>query len=210
MIMKLDHISYIASRSEADVIHRRFTNHTLLFQEINKKNPVIKCCLMHEEQMYHDLFYYIESIPVEIILYDKVYAGSQICVEMEQKTIYAKTSNLSMCLKFLRMVGFQEIISNDLCVKCNLRGAFDKKDYWLVLEQTPDLEPVYLDNRGYGCITLLVDNITRLRDTMCVDESKGIFTESETVVVNSRRLEVSFLRLDILNIIFELITPKRI
>ena len=71
------------------------------------------------------------------------------------------------------------------------------------------MKTVYLDDKGFGCITFLVDRMEVVRNALRNVEGIDCITESEVLIVNNRKLEVCFLRLSALNVIFEFITPVR-
>ncbi len=209
MIMKFDHVSYIAQQRDIDKILKQFNQSShLYFKEIEKVNSKQKWNLMLCRQEKCDMYFYEGQLPVEIISYETVFEGTHLSVDMEHRIIYAKSNDISVCANILKCIGTTLFEDNGL-LKCNLRGIFDKEDFWLVVSLTEEMKTVYLDDKGFGCITFLVDRMEVVRNALRNVEGIDCITESEVLIVNNRKLEVCFLRLSALNVIFEFITPVR-
>lgn len=210
MIMKFDHVSYIAQRQDIDKVLGRFgQGFKLYFKETDKENLCQKQNLMHDKQEKHDLYFYNGRLPIEIIAYEMTYEGEQLDVNIEERIFYAKSNDMPTCVNILRCLGINEVIEEGSGLKCNLRGALDREDLWLNIVLEKNIKPAYLDDMGFGCITFWVDSMEKVQKGLRNVDGVDTLTSPEVIVVNSRKLEVSFLRLKCLNIIFELIVPVK-
>ena len=70
MIIKFDHISYVAAKSEIGNILK--DKGEPKFKEIGLKNIDVKYPLMKNPQPDHDLYFYDCDIPTEYIFYNQV------------------------------------------------------------------------------------------------------------------------------------------
>lgn len=210
MIVKFDHITYIAAQKEKKLVLNKFRNGKQLFQEIGKENPKEKFRLMRKQQSFFDMyFFHEEALPVEVLFYDQVFFNNDLFVKFQRSTIYAQSSDLLACRKIFNLIGFKDLDINREYLKCNIKGIFDKRDFWLVVEKTENIELPYLDDHGYGCIAFLVNDLEKIIQAANIMEETEIFTEPEDMLVNGRNLQISFCRWKILNIIIEFIQPVR-
>ncbi len=198
MIIKFDHISFVCSRINKEQILKN--KGEPLFKEISLKNLEIKKILMHVPQDDHDLYFYEEDYPTEYIFYDSV--NEQSGIKLVDNIVYAKYLNKQRAIEFLIGIFGNKVIEENDKIVCNMKGILDKKDYILVLERTIEPMATYLDNSGYGIVTLI--NNSQF-SKIPID---GICTESEVLKVNGKELEICFTKADSTNIIFEMIKVK--
>ncbi len=195
MIVKFDHISYIAKRQHKNKIIEK--NGVPAFCEKMLTNLTIKKDLMRHPQDTHDLYFYHGEMPVEYILYDEVDRHSNIIVHGNK--IYGKYTALDNAKAYLEGIFGKRIIETDGTLMCNMKGIIDKKDYCLILKYTEDADIVpFLDDGGYGVVALIVKNDFQT-------PTDGICTQREHLKVNNKDLEICFIRSNSTNIIFELI-----
>lgn len=195
MILKFDHISYIGLRKEKDAIVKKITNP--LFTENALFNLNIKKTLMKKYQEDHDLIFDNGVYPTEYIFYDEV--NNQSRISLTEGIVYGAYSNKINAVTFLRTIFGNKVEEEDGCIKCNMKGILDKRDYLLVLDYTDSSCQSFLDDSGYGVITLVTNSII---DTIPID---GICTPTEKICVNGKEIEVCFTRSDSVNVIFEII-----
>lgn len=195
MIVKFDHISFIAERGCKDSLLSG--SGEPVFEEINLKNISIKEDLMRRPQPDHDLYFYDDDIPVEYIFYDEVVEQGKI--KIQDGKIYGLCNDLIIAGEYLKsLFGEKSVCTRENEIICSMKGILDKKEYILVLESSSEDVFPYLDDGGYGVIALIVN-----KD---YDASVDwIITDQERVTVNSRDLDIRFMRSASTNVIFELI-----
>jgi hypothetical protein len=197
MIIKFDHISYIAERKEKSRLCKKLG--TPYFIEEKKPNLNIKKDLMRCWQGDHDLFFYSENLPVEYIFYDNVVSRSTI--EVKQKTVYGSYYNENAALQFLRGLFGEKVRISDGVIECNMKGILDKCDRMLVLRGGQKVDEAYLDDGGYGVATIMVNKKFSL-----IPED-GVCTDCEQIEINGKLMEVCFTKSASTNMIFEIIHP---
>ncbi len=141
VIIKFDHISYVAPRKcKEEILDQK---EGLIFQEHNLTNLEIKFELMQFPQKSHDLYFYDEFIPTEYIFYDDVGDETTVCIE--DGVVYGYYFDKEKAVDFLMGIFGRKVeILND-AIKCNMKGVLDKKDYWLELKPCDRKKPVWLD-----------------------------------------------------------------
>lgn len=196
MIIKFDHITFIAERKEKEAILKKLEKP--LFSELSLKNLESKKKLMRNPQNDHDLYFFDAGYPTEYIFYDIVEKHGAI--ELKNNVIYGKYTNYNIAKKYLEGIFGDRITVNNGTIVCNMRGVLDKQDYFLVLEKTGEDNIVpYVDDGGFGVIALLMNN------KYSKAPEDGICTKYESLVVNNKELELCFTRTPSVNIIFEMI-----
>lgn len=210
MIIKFDHITYVASLEKKRKVLSKFNDDNLLFKEINKKNMKEKYCLMNMQQEYFDMYYFDEVMPVEVLFYNEVFTGNVIFMEPDKRTVHARSTDLEICRNILKCIGFkEETICKQNNLKFNIKGIFDKSDYWICIEKASSVSTSHLDDQGYGCIAFLVDNLENLRNEIGNRQEIDVLTEPEDIIINGRCLKIFFVLFKVLNVIFEFIMPIR-
>lgn len=209
MIIKFDHITYVLDRKDKGELKRWKKNGwAIRFAEEQLKNLSTKKTLMYHKTDTHDL-YFMEKpyhMNTELIFYDRVNEENGIFIQ--NQIIYATCTDLKIVEEAVRKVGIRNIEKvSDQEIICNLKGIFDKKDYFVVFRREEILGEVVLDNMGYGCVTLLVDSINKLIGKFSEDEI--FYSKNETLTVDSRVLNVAFLKIKGCNLIFEFICGER-
>lgn len=195
MIVKFDHISYIEERSqEHNIIKKKGKP---VFKEINLRNLSIKSKLMKKNQATHDLYFYESDFPMEYIFYDYVNRKSDIF--LKDGKVYGLYSNKKNAIDFLIGIFGEKVQENDDEIICNMKGILDKQDYILILRKTESTCASFLDDSGYGVLTL----VTSSKFSKIPDD--GICTETEMLEINGKELDICFTRSESTNVIFEII-----
>lgn len=203
MIMKLDHITYVAARADKDRILTQDGKKNWKFCETEKQNLASKQKYLSCRQTTHDLYFFEGDIPVEVIFYDEVADGTGM--EVRGNVIYGKGSDLQAAKICLEKMGLPvELGEHEL--QCNLKGRLGRKDCFLKIGYSEQQEPAYLDRAGYGCITLLLDSVDRLYEKRDCDFE---VTEPEELEINHQLLKISFVKCKGTDLIFEFIAPGR-
>lgn len=195
MILKFDHLSYICERNKKKVVIQNEGEPTIC--EIDLPNLNIKKKLMKNPQDNHDLLYYEKDYPIEYIFYDTIAGDTN--VRFCDDIVYGVYYDLQLAYEFLQGIFGRKVEVDNNKLVCNMRGVLDKKDYLLVLEYSSEKFESYLDDGGYGVITLISNS--KINATPI----EGICTEIEGTVVNGKKIDVCFLKPNSLNIIFEVI-----
>ncbi len=195
MVIKFDHISYVLDkRKKQDVLNSLGEP---VFSEIDLENISIKKQLMHSFFDSHDLYFFEGDYPTEYIFYDEVNGVSTI--QKEDNVIYGSYSDIEQAKAFLTALFGKKVSEDGELLKCNMKGVLDSRDYPLVLEYSDNLAEPYLDDEGYGIVTVLVNSEPKSFPDGC------IYTQKEALVVNGKQLEICFAKSLYTNIIFEII-----
>lgn len=204
MILKFDHITYVESReNKKEILHYfRENGYQYKFEEKSMVNFPAKKSLMNLNQETHDIYYFEqgEALPVELILY--AITGRDSNVAKDGKSIYVSGRNALSIIDCMHKLGFGFSVwdrERDI-VRCNIKGMLDRQDYWLVINLKKERDEVFLDNRGYGCITFLVKSFKDL----CNWRGQGNYlSEPAEVCVNRKKLQVVFYKNVNIDIFFE-------
>ncbi len=195
MIIKLDHISYVARRSEKDKILRG--KHFAFFEE-KLENAQIKRKMMSMWHFDHDIYYFDdESFPIEYIFYDSVVRESGII--LKDNTVSAYYRDAEETENFLERIFKRTVTRNGNTLLCNMRGILDRNDYWLSLSPGNVFGKPTIDQEGFGTVALIVDSNDEYMK-MGYD-----VTKSASIVVDGRKMDISFIRSELTNMIFEII-----
>lgn len=203
MIIKFDHITYSASRSQFDI--KLFASKQIKFQEWNLRNPEGKKDFMYNQWSDADLFYMEGQIPVEVVLYEGVVEKTDVDVDDTTIKCFCKKNSLENLDSLLCTIGFK------VCTKrkgeniYKISGVFDKQEVYLVVKEKVDLLPILLDSGGWNCPCFLVDSVTKLFERLSAEEC--ICSSVDKLMVNHRELEIGFLKNENLSIILEFIAP---
>lgn len=199
MILKFDHISYIASKScKKSILQDKGIPS---FAEESLINIDSKLALMKNPQSNHDLYFFAENYPVEYIFYDKIERKSSIL--FDEDIVYAHYCNKEKTIEFFKCIFGDNVCTEEKTLKINMKGVLDKRDYYLVLKEKEEYFETYVDDGGYGVIAIVCNTFD------CNFPSDVIYTKGETLNVNNRQLEISFLKSHCVDIIFEIIKIKR-
>ena len=200
MIIKFDHISYVAERSPVNGILKECGEP--VFSEEGLRNPTVKNALMRYPQQDHDLYFFDKDIPVEYILYDKI--GEPGDIRVIDDRIHGKYTDIHKAAGFLEsLFGKRSVNINGDQIECNMKGVIDRRDYILVLSRSEkdDITP-FLDDGGYGIPALIVNKDIN-------DIVNGTCTEREHLEVNGKDLVLCFARSMYTNVIIEMIKVSR-
>ena len=193
MIIKFDHITYIAGRSDKDEILKGLGEPE--FSEEKLPNLEIKKGLMRRALPDHDLYFYGKSYPTEYIFYDET--GDESGIELVGETVYGSYSDIDGAVAFLEGIFGRKVSCEDGIITCSMKGVLDKRDYPLVLKKADDTE-AFADDRGYGVAAIIVNSdIASPAGCICTDH--------ETLTVNGKELDICFLKSESTDIIFELV-----
>lgn len=198
MIMKFDHISYVAPRERKEELTA--SRKGLVFCENNLDNLAIKAALMQYPQKGHDLYFYDETIPTEYIFYDHV--GKETSLFIRDGIVYGSYFDKKGAVDFLTGIFGRKMEILDDVIRCNMKGVLDKKDYWLELRPGNSKNPPFLDGGGYGTIAVIT-NVP-----FHVVPYDGECTAHGMLCVNNRLLDICFTRSDSVDVIFEMVTVK--
>lgn len=198
MIVKFDHISYVASREQKKALTA--SRKGLVFQENNLENLGIKAALMQYPQKGHDLYFYDEAIPTEYIFYDRV--GKETSVFIRDGVVHGSYFNKEGAVNFLTGIFGRKVEILDEMIRCNMKGILDKKDYWLELRPGNSKTLPFLDEEGYGAIAVITNTPfhTVPHDGEC--------TARGTLCVNNKLLDICFTRSESMDVIFEIVMVK--
>lgn len=173
------------------------------FFEEDLKNIPTKKKLMKFPEETHDIYFFRKenNINTEVIFYNRVNVSGQI--KIQDNIIYAGSNNLEETEQVIKKIGGTGEMSGNI-FRGGVKGILDKKDYIIIFEKKRNTE-AWLDNRGYGCITLLVDSIEKVGARFKED---FYYSEKEKLKVNSRFLNIAFVKSKSTDLIFELISAK--
>lgn len=208
MIIKFDHISYVESRENKKnyLQYLKDKGYQYKFKEENMVNFSSKKKLMQLDQETHDIYYFEPKMemPVEFIFYP--YAGKSSKVEKKGNIIYVSGRKGVIIMESLRKIGFRflqwDSINN--IIRCNIKGILDRQDYWLIINLKKERHKVFLDDKGYGCITFLVNSFKNLYT--CA-ELGDYLSEPAEVCINKQRLDIIFYKNSNIDIFFEFCKP---
>lgn len=154
MIVKFDHITYVAKREdrEEELSAWQKKGWRIKFSEEDLINVPAKKTLMKNRGKTHDL-YFLEKeneMNTELIFYDRASKGPAL--EIKENYIYAKSKDLGKTKLIVKEVGgkVSEISDRSKRLICNMKGVLDKEDFWLVVEKAVELDDIYLDTWGGG------------------------------------------------------------
>lgn len=195
MIVKFDHITYVANRSDkAEVLPK---DREATFVEAGLRNMDIKQELMKNRQADHDLYYYDDVIPVEYIFYNET--AEEGGIERRDNCFYAHYSDFDRAVSFLTGIFGKKVSISGEEIHCNMKGILDKQDIMLILVKGENKVETYLDKKGYGVATLI--NNGKFNKV----PEDGYCTEHEQITVHNRELDICFTGSDSVDIIFEII-----
>ncbi|MCR5688482.1 MAG: hypothetical protein K6G58_10735 [Lachnospiraceae bacterium] len=197
MIVKFDHITYVAPRQEKDSILRGLPEPD--FFEEGLRNLEGKLGLMKNPADDHDLYFFGSGYPTEYIFYDKV--GEQSLIKLEDGTVFGRYSDREGAKDFLEGVLGCSVTEEDGKLVCSMKGVLDRNDYPLILTEASDGFTAYADDCGYGVPALIVNDGHTVRNRTC--------TEGERLTVGGKELEICFASSPVCDIIFELIKVKK-
>ncbi len=205
-IIRFDHISYIAANKEKENILSSFAERKLKFVEVKIENLNSKQMLMRKkDQKKHDLYFFEGGgMDVEVIFYDDVSGKSDI--RLDTDTIYAECMDLERTASYFQKIGIAAEKRFRQGMVYNLKGWLGKKDTWLEIQKQTKFQEVFLDDEGYGCVALLVDSLSDLRN---LSDERNLVTRVEPINIYQRHLDVCFWKNMDLNIIFEFITAGK-
>lgn len=197
MIIRFDHITYVANRREKK--NFKYEENEFLFVEKNLKNANNKKPLMKYDQETHDLYFYNkELMPIEYIFYDETYRKNTN-IKIDGCDIYACYSNKDLAINFLEKT-FKKVETNSNNeIVCCVSGLLDKTKYYLHLLPEKDLE-AYLDQEGFGVPTLMCNSIPK--------DVEEYLSDINEININGKIFDVCFLKCDYINVIFELLLVK--
>lgn len=201
MIIRFDHITHVTSIDKRDELLNQYmgTGYVQKFCELNLQNLSIKdmfCALSHET---HDMYYleHSEEMPVEVVVYDKVSGKSNVTLT-DRIVIPVYDDSMSILLEKLGA----RVQGDNLY---NMKGCFDKKDVFIKLIPTVDTDWEYhLDYEGIGCVTLMLDSISKQRKKL--EGTEFICSEEDSLVVNGKTLKIMFVTTPKREMVFELIS----
>lgn len=196
MIVKFDHITYVANRSDKTEVLP--SDREAAFVEAGLRNMDIKQELMLNKQADHDLYYYDYEIPVEYIFYDETTDASGI--ERDGNVFRAHYSDFDKAVSFLTGIFGKKVSVSGEEIHCNMKGILDKTDIMLILAKGEGDMKTYLDATGYGVATLI--NNGKFNKV----PEDGFCTEHEVITVHNRELDICFTGAGCVDIIFEIIT----
>ena len=123
MIIKFDHITYVASREQRETLTA--SRKGLMFQENDLANLDIKAALMQYPQEGHDLYFYDDVIPTEYIFYDRV--GKETSVSIRDGIVHGSYFDKEGAIDFLTGIFGRKVESLDEVIRCNMKGILEKK-----------------------------------------------------------------------------------
>lgn len=199
MIIKFDHITYVASREQRETLTA--SRKGLMFQENDLANLDIKAALMQYPQEGHDLYFYDDVIPTEYIFYDRV--GKETSVSIRDGIVHGSYFDKEGAIDFLTGIFGRKVESLDEVIRCNMKGILDRKDYWLELRPGDCKLSPFLDGKGYGTIAVIT-NVP-----FHIVPYDGECTAHDTLCVNNKLLDICFTRSDSVDVIFEIIMVEQ-
>ncbi|MBQ7582164.1 MAG: hypothetical protein IJU25_05040 [Lachnospiraceae bacterium] len=198
MIMKLDHIGIVYPRTERETVQN---SHDILFEEISLRNIDAKKELLSTVQEDHDiLFSPEEPFAKEYLFYDHV--EQQTPNRYENGILYGYYRDAESTKTALSGSAFiKDVEEKDGILQGVIGGVLDRKKLPFVLEPA-DRPMIFLDSAGINNVALLCSN-------PYMDETgKFVQTPYQELSVNGKILNISFLSMDSLSIIFEFVCPK--
>ena len=206
MIIRFDHVTYVEDRSRKEdlLIRKKINGWKIYFFEEALKNIPTKKKLMKFPDETHDIYFMKKenNINTEVIFYNRVNVFDQI--KVQDNIIYAGSNNLEETEQVIKKLGGKGERSGDT-FRGNLKGILDKKDYIIIFQKKKNTE-AWLDNQGYGCITLLVDSIEKVGARFKTD---FFYSVEEELKVNSQFLNIAFVKSKSTDLIFELISVRK-
>jgi len=130
-------------------------------------------------------------------------------VEINEEKIKIISSDMAASQYCMDFLSAKLVTKTQYCCEYNLRGILDKTDKILRIEKEDHMpNDLYLDTKGYGCITLYVNSFNNFHNGLTFGEGWQI-TMPQKFVVNNKELEIVFVKFKSINCFFELISLKR-
>lgn len=205
MIVKLDHITYVASRKQID--ENKINYKSIKFQEKHLRNPKGKQVLMYNKCIDSDLIYIEDSMPVEMVLYDEVIEKTDIHVRDNTIYCYCRVGSFDEIDSLFQAIGFRFFEQKNKESIYKINGVFDKRELFLNIREKYDIKQPFLDREGWDCPCFLVDSVEKLFKK--ISGEKCICTLIDKLVINNRELEIGFLKNDNMSLILEFIAPMK-
>lgn len=206
MIIRFDHITYVEDRNRKEelLMWKKSNGWEMHFFEDSLQNIPTKKKLMKFPDETHDIYFMKKenNINTEVIFYNRVSVFDQI--KVQNNIIHAGSNNLEETERIIKKLGGKGERRGDT-FQANLKGILDKKDYIIIFQKKENAE-AWLDNQGYGCITLLIDSIEKVGARFKTD---FFYSEEEELKVNSQSLNIAFVKSKSTDLIFELISVKK-
>ncbi|MCR5590144.1 MAG: hypothetical protein K6F73_01295 [Lachnospiraceae bacterium] len=193
MIIRFDHITYIAGRSEKEALLDDLGAPS--FFEEKLPNLKAKKELMRNMADDHDLYFFEGAYPTEYIFYDE--PGNKSRITLKDGIIYGSYTDKEKARTFLEAIFDKKVTDEQDRLKCSMKGILDRQDYPLILEPAEQAIS-YVDDRGYGVPALIVNSDYSAPDG-------AVCTDSERITVNGKELDICFMKSGAADIIFELI-----
>lgn len=189
MIVKIDHMTYVTERKKMDDAIKRFEKDGYICKFVEKGlvNISNKQALLKNKQPTHDLCFMEreDDIPIEVIGYDKVNINKSN--EYVKDLFKIEVGENEGFLEVFRALNADKIGKNLFL----LRGKLDKRGIRInCCKGDFEDNEIYLDDKGFGCITLLVDSIKKTEKEMKKYNLKC--SEVSELEVNNKRLYIFF------------------
>lgn len=202
MIIKFDHLTHACERQETDDILNKYfiKGYQEKFKEIGLKNISNKQLFCKYGHQTHDLYYLFceGKLPIEVVSYDLVCKRS--LMELDGKiTVFAE--DITAVEELLFILGAKTVQGG---YTYNIKGIFDKFDIILQIQHREVPDTYYLDSKGLGCITLLVDSLEKIQKKILGTEF--ICSKIEKLCVNNEDLNIMFVSTPKREVIFELLS----
>lgn len=191
MIIKFDHISYSCSdmKHTQDII----SSYYLKFEESNLENIPCKKALLKQKNPLHNIYMYYakgDDIPIEITQYTNI-KGRNETMKISSRKIEWSVKNLEKAEQFLLCLGANKCKGE--AYTYSLMAVLEKEPLMIYLKKDENaVAPGYLDVEGWSSIGLIVDNVQNEAEKF---KRNGFFvTESSPIMVNSKKLNIVFVR----------------
>ncbi|MBQ3035476.1 MAG: hypothetical protein IJD31_00970 [Lachnospiraceae bacterium] len=191
MIVKFDHISFSCTLEEEKEVRDLFKNYEIVFHEEKLRNSVIKKDYMRAEQELHNIMLLNsqDEYPIEITAYPKCISSDlNECVKYELVDDYIVIYSVAPTEteRFLKLLGMKQS-ENSLW---EIKPFLDKRKLKIKVCKTEEKRKVYLDNRGYGSLAFLVDNICKQKKLL--ENSDISCSDIDELMVNGKMLKIFF------------------
>ena len=192
MLVKFDHLTYVANRKSVAGIIDTFTKagYTLTLQEEQAKNMPTKMAYMKNQDATHGLHFMAPpaegGIPVEIVSYDNTTTGTS-CIEYAPRALSfaIKTAAPDSCKQLLLALGCDDKGEDNV----DFQGALDEYLIDIKIEKWQSIN-VNLDNEGICCPTIFVRPLNKTKKKL--EEAGFKCSEVETFDVQDTHLYVFF------------------
>ena len=188
MIIKFDHITFVGTNAEEDLI-KNVKKECQFFEKGLKISPS-KRKFMANSQTSCDMYYCgNRRIPSEYIFYD-ITSTNGGCIDLIDDIIICRSQTEDYRLFFedlLRISPCEKSLGEQGTIY-NLRGVFDKRDYYCKIIKESDTKSVKnctLDQEGWNCPCLLVDNDLDKIISACVN-LENIYFSIDRQIINGR------------------------